>query len=156
VTDQRDRDDELLARHPAPGQQPYRVQVASPPDDAAFIQRQLDRATGGLVPRWQNDQHFTDHQCAALRSATWDLANPQRCANDETDWVWFGCPHEHINRSGVCAYHADHFEHYKGGWRCQLCYDATGEIILARFIRRERIPDGEGQDGRAASQAPAS
>jgi hypothetical protein len=139
--DQRDRDELLLSGSSPPA-------TASPTDpSAASLQAILDRATGGAMPRWQNDQWLEDGLCVAFHG-------DRRCDRPETDWVWIGCPHEHINRSGLCRNHADGVE--RGGfyYRCQVCYDRTGQIVTARFIKRELIPDGASRQAPASTQVP--
>lgn len=131
--DQRDIDEELLSRTPAP-----RTPPASPDDE---LQKLLDRATGGLVPRWENtpDRHRPDDRCVVYASPRED----RRCHRDAEVNVWIGCPHEHVARSGVCGSHAIELETAKFGWRCNLCYEASGTVVLAYYIRTEPLENAD-------------
>lgn len=130
MTDPRDADDELLSRIEGP---PPNM-LTMPEEDE--IQQALDRATGGgLYPHWDNraDRHKTDDVCVVYHGT-------RRCRSDATVHIWIGCPHEHIARSGVCEAHADEAERARFGWRCSLCWDSGGGVVLARYIRRELMP----------------
>lgn len=128
VSDPRDSDDELFARLEG------RQQQAAPAAEDSELQRLLDKATGGLVPRWENapEQNLPDGGCVCHPGG-------QRCHRDATEIVWIGCPHEHVARSGVCGFHAIELEAARFGFRCGRCHEATGQVVLAYFIRREPI-----------------
>lgn len=134
--DQRDLDDALLSRprYPSPA-------IPAPPAAKSELQALLDKATGGGYPHWENQpsQHKDDDRCVVYGGPS------SRCTAMATWHVWIGCPHEHVARSGVCERHAVKLETQKVGWRCQACYDASGEIVLARYIRKEPIaaPDAD-------------
>jgi hypothetical protein len=122
--DQRDRDDELLG--PPPG-------MLSMPDQDTELQVILDQVTGGgLYPHWDNrpDRHATDSRCVVYHGTS-------RCWRDEEWKAWIGCVHEHIASSGVCGFHMIEIETARFGWRCSLCWDATGQVVLARYISKE-------------------
>ena len=135
VSDPRDRDDELLAQlsKPPPGM------LTMPEDEQSALQQALDRATGGgLYPHWDNrpDRRKTDDRCVVYHGA-------KRCHMDAAVRAWIGCPHEHIAPSDVCGFHATEIERAKFGWRCSLCWDATGTVSTARYIRQEPLPRAE-------------
>jgi hypothetical protein len=133
ASDPRDRDDELLARLEG------RDQQAAPAADPgnSELQRLLDQATGGAYPRWKNspESFKDDDRCVVYGSDRED----RRCYRDAAWHVWIGCGSEHIARSGVCEFHAIELATAKFGWRCNLCYEATGQVVLAYFIRKEPI-----------------
>jgi hypothetical protein len=128
--DQRDLDDELL------GPPPNMLNL-DPPEGT--LQQMLDKATGGgLYPHWDNraDRRKTDDTCVVYHGT-------RRCYRDATDRAWIGCAHEHIAPSDVCGFHAIEIETARFGWRCSLCWDASGTVVMAYFIRREPLPDAE-------------
>lgn len=137
VSDPRDRDDELLAEIATPaGHGTLPPNMLSMPGDLHWLQRKLDEATGGgLYPHWDNrpDRRKTDDRCVVYHGA-------KRCHMDAAVRAWIGCPHEHIAPSDVCGFHATEIERAKFGWRCSLCWDATGTVSTARYIRQEPLP----------------
>lgn len=128
VSDPRDSDDELFARLEG------RQQAAPAADADSELQALLDKATGGLVPRWENapEQNLPDGGCVCHPGG-------RRCHRNATEIVWIGCPHEHVAKSGVCGFHATELETAKFGFRCSLCWKATGQVVLAWYIKREPI-----------------
>lgn len=114
---------------PSPG---YR----QPTDDE--LQHALDTVTGGLWPRWRNEEHTGDDLC--------DVYLGERRCQAERAWIaWFGCVHEHVAPSDVCAGHIERAE--RDSFRCQLCYDKSGEVILSRMIKKERPPEWDDTTG---------
>jgi hypothetical protein len=142
--DQRDLDEQLLSGTRRTSGSP----AVRPGPEKGFLQTQLDRATGGAYPRWENNRWLEDSRCVVYTSPSED----RRCHRDATEHVWIGCRSEHIARSGVCSFHAAELATAKFGWRCNLCFEATGEVVLAYFIKRE--PIGEGQDADLGRQGP--
>ena len=104
--------------------------VTPPPDP---LQKLLDRATGGVMARWLNDaaSRLEDGRCTAFASID------SRCQASATHWLWVGCENEHIDRSGVCGTHAVMFGRAGIPWRCQRCFEATGQVIRAKVIKTE-------------------
>jgi hypothetical protein len=103
------------------------------------IQQALDRATGGgLYPHWDNRaaRRHTDNGCVVYHGT-------RRCDQPEAWKAWIGCPHEHIAPSGVCDKHITEVEQAEFGWRCSLCWDRGGGVVLARFIKKEKITADE-------------
>lgn len=139
--DQRDIDEELLSRTPArripltdPDTPPPGM-LTLPENRETELQQALDRATGGgLYPHWDNrpDHRKTDDACVVYHGT-------RRCRMAATVRIWIGCPSEHIAPSDACEAHADEAERTRLGWRCSLCWDATGTVVLARYIRREPL-----------------
>jgi hypothetical protein len=129
MSDQRDLDEILLYGSRT---------TASPARLAAsrsYLQEILDRATGGGPgPRWDNQPaRWQDgKRCVVFHGSS-------QCPFAAVWSAWIGCPHEHIASSGVCDACITDIEHFRGGWRCSLCWDATGEVVLALFITKERL-----------------
>ena len=139
--DQRDLDDELLSRTPAPRTPPTSPDgpppnmLSMPLKEDSALQRELDKVTGGgLYPHWDNrdDQRRPDAGCVVYESGG-------RCRYDGAWKAWIGCPSEHIAASDICEHHMPEIERAKFGWRCSLCWDATGTVVLAYFIRKEPL-----------------
>jgi hypothetical protein len=142
--DQRDLDEALLGSSPA---------AASPAPPADSLQELMNKATGGgLYPRWENreDQRRPDGQCVVYNSS-----RGSRCWATATYDVWIGCPHEHVAQSGVCDFHATELERVRTGFMCQNCYDSTGEVVLAYYIKKEPIGDEQREQLRVPGRGTA-
>jgi hypothetical protein len=66
------------------------------------------------------------------------FSGDSRCLLPAVWDAWIGCEHEHVAPSGVCDAHVLMVE-CSTGWRCQNCYEASGQIVHARFIKKEEI-----------------
>jgi hypothetical protein len=131
MSDQRDLDEILLNGSRTPDS---RTQLTASAD---YLQEILDRVTGGgLGPRWDNQP---ERRQDGSRCVVFHGNGTSQCPLDAEWRAWIGCEHEHIAPSGVCGICMTGIERFKGGWRCSLCWDATGEVVLARYIRKEKI-----------------